>query len=381
MQHLYQIMIPLPTGVFVLVSIVFNVLIFSLHLLDTSPSIEILPAESGGSENGSGSSSTPPSPGLTLQVGRFRKSSTRITIDAQGIQEFGTIHQNGSWMLLYILGIGWSLYLLFQSVTLINVAAWNQGELFLCYSLVSIFGYGFMFFLPEKKITSWDKTGNRSVCMIIPPVLLSFSPTPRIYLGGSFIAKFGALVQYRPPVLSARFSHALHGIYLPNLVLWTLIVLGASKFLGNLYNYQFVEPVAVVWLLYEIRNVLYNNEQIETLQYPRRRPTKPTWYYLGWLFVWHELGFKAWYVTSFLLFSSLSPGWIPYVVWGLYLLTCGAIVWEIKRLQFWPTLGRSRKMLLLMAIITELFLQFSAVLSICGILPVYLSSIGFGPLI
>ncbi|MHA1680438.1 MAG: hypothetical protein ACTSUE_05480 [Promethearchaeota archaeon] len=411
-KHIYQIIIPLPTGFFIIISIILNLLIFSLHLADSAPFVKIFdPANQATSNTTNGRNPDGKQAGigtrtLIIQHGRLMRRKRRIHISSATVEEIGTIHEHAPWMVVYILAFGWNTFLVYSAIPLLRVNALDQGGLFLSYGMTTLIFYIIMFMIPELKVTAWDLDFKKNVYLVIPSVLIAF-PYPkknRVYLGSTFLQKFRDLLNVpREKIIDLRglaselgftraskqrvgagnkpSKFAKNLAKLKYLLFWVIIWTFSNKLTFNFYNYQFIDPVVIALVLFELRNLLYNNEEKILKLLDNHASRKPIWYYIFWGFVFYEIGFKAWYTLAFVLFSSNYPVWIPVVAWCLYILNIVMIGREMKKRIRWAPWATWKKILLIAVAMVFLFFQFSALLSTLRIIDMYFSVINIGPII
>ncbi|MBN2157292.1 MAG: hypothetical protein JW776_14700 [Candidatus Lokiarchaeota archaeon] len=351
LQHNFQILVPLPVGIFILLSIFCNIVVFIPHLVENSHKFLISKSSSE----------------IIFVSRRLHKELTNKYDFSDYSLTINRIHEHFGWMFVFFLGFAWNFYLQSEGAKLLRVKAWYQGFPMFFYGFFTVLFYLVMWFLPDRKFQLHNQNNpKKSTTLLIPSFIVSVRKK-NLYFGKNLVSKINRLLAMESASESKTSMSFLQSnwVHLVQCCTWFLIWILGAPFTFDLYHYQFVAAFAFILLVFHLRRFLFKSES----------PTNPWWIYPFWAVVFHEVGIKAWHVTALATLSPSSIIWTLPVSWFLYILVIGATLLEFLN-------SKNRNWTVFLSIlIMELGLQFTSFLSTYRIIPFFISLIELGPLI
>ena len=358
LQHNFQILVPLPIGIFILLSIFCNFVVFIPHLLEHRHRYEISKTSNG----------------MTIVFSRFRKrKSANYDFSKYSILP-RQIHESFGWLFVFMLGFAWNFYLTSEGMKLISLKAFYQGLPMFSYGMVTAIFYLLMWFLPDKEIMIFNEENpKKSTLLLVPSVIMSFK-LKKIYFGKKLLQKLDEKLK-----IEMKLEHKSPKSYLQEnwiqifqACTWLVIFIFSATFAFDFFHYQFVAAFDFIMLSYFLRKMIYKNKETQS---------NPWWIYPFWLLTLHEVGIKAWHLTALGVRSTSSIIWTLPISWILYILILTATVLEM--FTVFKSKGTQNKnwIVVLVLLLVEIGLQLTAILSTYRILPFYLSLIEIGPII
>ena len=358
LQHNFQIMVPLPVGLFIILSIFCNLVVYIPHLLEYHLNRII-------SLDGNQ---------ISIETLKFRKSkSTKYEYSKTSIRS-GKIHESFGWIFIFMLGLAWNLYLTSEGLKLLTVKAFYQGLPMFFYGLLTEILYLLMFFLPDREILLFNSENpKKSLLILIPSIILSCK-MKLLYSRNSIFSKIDSLLEIeseREPIsITSYFKNNWVQIF--QLFTWLVVWIFGATITFDFYHYQFVGAFDFIILAFYIRNILYKKNQSNR---------NPWWIYPFWILTFHEVGIKFWHVIALGVLSPSSIIWTFPVASILFILVLTSTVMEIHKLAISNRMKNEKWIIIWIIFLVELGLQFTALFSTVRIIPFYFSLIEIGPLI
>ncbi len=357
LEHNFQILIPLPIGVFIILSIFCNIVVFIPHLL----------------ENRHRMGFTLSSNGLRIQETKFfKKRSTSFDLSKYTLT-IEKIHESLGWTFVFFLGFSWNLYMASEGVKLLSVKAFYQGLPMFFYGFLTELFYLVMWFLPDAEITVFNTENPiKSKIFLIPSIILSFK-LKQLYLGKKKLFELRKIFKIEEESERTSLGDFLkqNWIFMIQMFTWVVVwILGAS-FTFDFYHYQFVAAFSFVLLVFYLRMVIYKKKKVFR---------NPWWIYPFWILTFHEVGVKTWNLTALGFMSPSSIIWTLPIAWLLFLLVITSTILEVFRIHTLIQFNKKVFIGILIVLSLEVVLQFTAFLSTYRFIPFYLSLIEIGPI-
>ncbi len=358
LEHNFQILLPLPIGVFILVSIFSNFVVFVPHLLENRHNLEI----------------SVESQVMTIKNCRIRKTES-LTYDLANYSiKSGQTHESFLWAFVYMLGFAWNLYFFNEGIKLLSVKAFYQGLPMFFYGLFTVILYLLIWFLPDKEfVVKNNENHKEGIILLVPSVCISFKGK-KIKIEKHKITQLHSLLKSETRSDSKTLMAILkeNWVFIFQTCTWLVVWLFGATFTFDFFHYQFVAAFVFILLVYNIRSVLTTKTGLKS---------NPWWIYPFWILTFHEVGIKVWHLTALGAMSPSTIIWTLPVSWILYILVIISIILEIFTN---PNLKRTKntaQIVLVGIFLVELLLQVTAIFSTYQFISFYLSFIEIGPLI
>jgi len=357
LEHNFQILIPLPVGIFIILSIIANFLVFIPHLIENRHNLNFSITQTE----------------LTIRKTRFRKNLSITHYIPKTTITSGQIHESLGWSIVYMLGFGWNFYLISEGAKLLSVKAFFQGLPMFFYGLITGIMYLLMWFLPEREFALMNNEDNKkSMVLLIPYTYISFKMR-RILLGKKWFSEIGSSLKSKRDTESRSMKSFLkeNKILIFQLCTWLAVWLLGSPFTFDFYHYQFVATFVFIILISNIRSLFFRTEGIHKNSW---------WVYPFWILTFHEVGIKTWHLTALGVLSPSTIIWTLPISWILYVLVLISTVLEILR-NFTKKSPKNIKLIVISTVLLlDLGLQITAFFSTFKIIPIFLSLIEIGPI-
>ena len=358
LQHNFQILVPLPIGIFILLSIFCNFVVYIPHLLEHRLNFGISKSTTG----------------VTIETTKFWKRRSTSYDFSKDTKVPTQLHESLGWVFVFMLGFAWNFYLMSEGIKLLSVKAFFQGLPMFFYGFFTGLFYLLMWILPDREILLRNyEIPKKFTLLLIPFVTVSFR-LKKIIFGKKWINKLEEMLGLEPNLDRKDFLSFLkdNWVQIFQLCTWFIVWIFGATFFFDFYHYQYVAAFVFIVLMYYVRKIIFKKTASLSNSW---------WIYPFWALAFHEVGIKAWHVTALGVLSPSSIIWTLPVSWILFALVLTSTVLEILKIPILKGSKNGKWIIVWVILLVELGLQFTALFSTTRIIPFYFSFIEIGPII
>ncbi|MHA1730300.1 MAG: hypothetical protein ACTSU5_00060 [Promethearchaeota archaeon] len=311
-DYLYTILlVPVPSGLWVLLPAICFSLVLALHAFEHRPELQISAA--GG--------------GVAGRVVRYRerpgKAWREVPVAGDGPAGSTSPHVNAGWGAFYSVQVLVGLLYTSEGVSCLRAGLLPQGALFFAYGLFSLASFLVSWFLPDLEVHlpgAGVGAGGGSGGTIVVPAL-ALGELRGNYSRRQLVAAFPSQGIPRPEPVRPSTGRDWAGTAMVAFPLFTF----SLAFFGRVYTHQFVDVGSLLLAAVLLRRFISSGGTARS----RARGVGPSEWLL-WAFLLNELGWKCAYLTTLgLLAPSYASPWTV-LAWTTYALLIAALVVRVE---------------------------------------------------